>query len=101
VKWFGAQSRSVTVTVVGTALMIPYFLMGDTLLAGVYWDVCLGALMGVAFWFAWRLPTRRAPWLLIVGGQFLFLAGDFTWILLDHVFEHDAYPNVGDVFYIS
>jgi diguanylate cyclase (GGDEF)-like protein len=97
----GAWSRSATVAVIGMLLMVPYFLMGDTLLAGIYWDICLAALMVAAFWFACRLPGRRAPWLLIVGGQFAFLAGDFIWILLEHVFESDAYPNIGDVFYVS
>ncbi len=55
----------------------------------------------MAFYFACRLPERRAPWLLIVGGQFCFLAGDITWMVLDHVVASEAYPNLGDVFYVS
>jgi diguanylate cyclase (GGDEF)-like protein len=91
----------VKVAVIGTAAMVPYFMMGDTLAAGIYWDACLIAIMGVAFWFACRLPDRRTPWVLIVFGQFLFIAGDVTWIILDHVVGSDAYPNLGDVFYVS
>jgi diguanylate cyclase (GGDEF)-like protein len=100
VKWLATLSRSSKVAIVGLVAMVPYFLMGDTLAAGIYWDVALGALMAVALWFACRLPDRRAPWILIVLGQFLFLAGDVTWIVLDRM-GSEAYPNLGDVFYVG
>ena len=82
-------------------LMIPYFLIDEPLSASVYWDVCLGGIMAVALWFAWHLPERRAAWVLIVLGQFFFIAGDVMWSLLEYVFHSDAYPNIGDAFYVS
>ena len=100
-SWLVTRSRSVKVLIVGAALMVPYFLMGDSLVAGIYWDVCLSLMMLVAMWFAWQLPERRVAWMLIVGGQFCFLAGDITWIILDNVLHSEAYPNVGDIFYVS
>ena len=30
-----------------------------------------------------------------------FIAGDVTWSVLQDVLHNDAYPNVGDVFYVS
>ena len=39
--------------------------------------------------------------MLIVLGQFFFIAGDVTWSVLQDVLHNDAYPNVGDVFYVS
>ena len=59
--------------------MVPFFLIGDPVAANIYWDICLGGIMAVALWFAWHLPERRAAWVLIVLGQFLFIAGDVTW----------------------
>ena len=87
--------------VAGMLLMIPFFLINDPVNANIYWDICLGAMMAVALWFAWRLPERRAAWVLIVLGQFLFIAGDVTWSVYEDVLHIDAYPNLGDVFYVS
>ena len=100
-KRLATRSRAVTISVVGLLLMIPYFLIADPLVAGVYWDVCLGGIMAVALWYASHLPERRAPWVLIVLGQFCFLAGDVAWTVLENVIHSDAYPNIGDVFYVS
>jgi diguanylate cyclase (GGDEF)-like protein len=91
----------VKLSVVGMLLMIPFFLIGDPVVANVYWDICLGGIMAIALWFAWHLPERRAAWVLIVLGQFLFIAGDVTWSVYEDVLHLDIYPNLGDVFYVS
>ncbi len=99
--WISQQSRAVKLGVVGMLLMIPFFLIGDPVTANIYWDICLGGMMAVALWFAWQLPERRAAWVLIVLGQFLFIAGDVTWSVYEDVLHIEAYPNLGDVFYVS
>ena len=99
--WINRQSRAIKMGVAGMLLMIPFFLINDPVNANIYWDICLGAMMAVALWFAWRLPERRAAWVLIVLGQFLFIAGDVTWSVYEDVLHIDAYPNLGDVFYVS
>jgi diguanylate cyclase (GGDEF)-like protein len=101
VNWLASRSRSGKVLIAGLVAMIPYFLLGDSLAAGIYWDVCLSLIMLAAMWFVWQMPERRAAWMLIIGGQILFLAGDITWNVLEYVLHSDAYPNVGDVFYVS
>ena len=100
-KWLATRSRALTITVVGMLAMVPFFLIADPVAANIYWDICLGGIMAVALWFAWHLPERRAAWVLIVLGQFFFIAGDVTWSVLQDVLHNDAYPNVGDVFYVS
>ena len=82
-------------------LMIPFFFIADPVKANIYWDICLGGIMAVALWFAWQLPERRTAWILIVLGQFLFIAGDVTWSVYEDVLHLDVYPNLGDVFYVS
>ena len=99
--WINRQSRAIKMGVAGMLLMIPFFLINDPVNANIYWDICLAAMMAVALWFAWRLPERRAAWVLIVLGQFLFIAGDVTWSVYEDVLHIDAYPNLGDVFYVS
>ena len=95
------RSRAVTMSAVGMLLMIPFFLIEDPVEANAYWDVCLGGMMAVALWFACHLPERRAAWILIVLGQFLFIAGDVTWTVYEDVLHRDVYPNLGDVFYVG
>jgi hypothetical protein len=62
VKRLATRSRALTITVVGTVAMVPFFLIADPVAANIYWDICLGGIMAVALWFAWHLPERRAAW---------------------------------------
>ncbi len=100
-KWLTTRSRALTISVVGMLAMVPFFFIADPVAANIYWDICLGGIMTVALWYACHLPERRAAWVLIVLGQFLFIAGDVTWSVLQDVLHNYAYPNVGDVFYVS
>ncbi len=85
----------------GAVLLVPYMVFAGQAFGEVYWDVCLGLILTVAAVAAWRLPNNRGAWLLIVAGQISFLVGDICWTLIAHVWYTEAYPNVGDVFYVG
>ena len=38
---------------------------------------------------------------MILLGQACFLIGDICFSFLEHVFHSEAYPNVGDIFYVG
>ena len=85
----------------GAVLFAPYLLFAGQAFGDVYWDVCIGLILAVAAIAAWRLPNNRGAWLLIVVGQMCFLVGDISWTLIAHVWYTEAYPNVGDIFYVG
>ena len=68
----------------------------------VYWDVAVGAMLTFGFVVASRLQRHRAAWwITILVGQACFLLGDVCFMVLEHIFHSDAYPNVGDIFYVA
>jgi diguanylate cyclase (GGDEF)-like protein len=69
--------------------------------AQVYWDVSVAAMLAFGFVVASRLDRHRAAWIVILVGQTCFLIGDVCFAVLEYVVHSDAYPNVGDIFYIS
>lgn len=96
-----ARFHPVAVALVGAVLLVPYFVIGgDTLAGGIYWDVAV-ALMLLGAAARARRTSRRLAWGLMLAGQFAFLIGDVTWLVLEHGFESGAYPNVGDLAYLS
>jgi class 3 adenylate cyclase len=50
---------------------------------------------------AWYRPRHPAPWLLFAAGQLLFVAGDVTFGLLQHVFHDSAFPSPADGLYLA
>jgi diguanylate cyclase (GGDEF)-like protein len=86
------------IALVGAAL---YFFAIHGTAASVYWDVCVAAMLGFGFVVASRLDRHRAAWLVILVGQACFLIGDVCLSLLEHVFHSEAYPNIGDIFYVG
>jgi diguanylate cyclase (GGDEF)-like protein len=48
-----------------------------------------------------RLDRHRGAWTMILIGQACFLIGDVCFALLEHVFHSEAYPNIGDIFYVG
>ena len=38
---------------------------------------------------------------MILIGQACFLIGDVCFAVLEHVFHSEAYPNIGDIFYVG
>ncbi|HVE17648.1 MAG TPA: EAL domain-containing protein, partial [Ilumatobacteraceae bacterium] len=78
-----------------------YFFAIHGTAASVYWDVAVAAMLGFGFVVAARLDQHRAAWIVILLGQACFLVGDICFSILEHVFHSDAYPNVGDIFYVG
>jgi diguanylate cyclase len=88
----------IALALVGAAL---YFFAIHGTAAAVYWDVAVGAMLIFGFYAASRLDRHRAAWIMILVGQACFLIGDVCFAILEHVFHSDAYPNVGDIFYVG
>ena len=80
---------------------VPYFTVVTGTAGQVYWDVAVAAMLTFGFVVASRLERHRAAWIAILLGQACFLIGDVCFMLLEHVFHSDAYPNVGDIFYVA
>ncbi len=78
-----------------------YFFVVEGTAAAVYWDVFVAGMLAFGFVAVSRLDRHRAAWTVILGGQACFLIGDVFFALLEHVFHSDAYPNVGDIFYVA
>ena len=87
--------------VVALAGAAVYFFAIHGTAASVYWDVAVAAMLSFGFVVASRLHQHRAAWIVILIGQACFLIGDVCLSLLEHVFHSDAYPNIGDVFYVG
>ncbi len=85
----------------GSLAMVPYFLIDDPLAAGIYWDVAILAVLVTGAHGAMRTLRRPLPWLMVLAGQLMFLVGDASWIVLEHVVHSDRYPNIGDAFYLG
>ncbi len=97
-----ARSRPIVMIVVGALAFIPYLVLGgDTLAAGIYWDVVIAIVLAIAAVHVWKLNHDRVAWALIIGGQIAFLVGDVVWLVLEHIVRSDAYPNLGDAAYLS
>lgn len=86
------------IALVGAAV---YFFAIHGTASQVYWDVAVAAMLAFGFTVAFRLDRHRAAWLVILVGQTCFLIGDVCFAVLEHVFHSDAYPNVGDIFYVA
>ncbi len=78
-----------------------YFFVLDGIAAAVYWDVAVAAMLAFGFVTVSRLDRNRAAWTVILIGQACFLIGDVCFTVLEHVFHSEAYPNVGDIFYVG
>jgi diguanylate cyclase (GGDEF)-like protein len=80
---------------------VPYFTLVTGTAGQVYWDIAVAAMLAFGFVVASRLERHRAAWITILAGQACFLVGDVCFMLLENVFHSDAYPNVGDIFYVA
>ncbi|HZO96165.1 MAG TPA: EAL domain-containing protein [Gaiellaceae bacterium] len=84
----------------GTAV---YPLVPDSVWKGdVAFDLW-GALAVVAVLVGVRLnrPREPAPWLLLAGGQGLFVAGDVVFSLYDHLAGSTPFPSAADGLYLA
>jgi diguanylate cyclase (GGDEF)-like protein len=87
-----------SLTVLGAAV---YFFGIDGTTAAVFWDVAVAAMLVFGFVVVAGLDRHRGAWVVILLGQTCFLIGDVCFAVLEHVFHSDAYPNVGDIFYVG
>jgi diguanylate cyclase (GGDEF)-like protein len=78
-----------------------YFYMLNGTAASVYWNVGVATMVAYGFVAVSRLDRNRAAWAVILIGQACFLIGDVCFSLLEHVFHSEAYPNIGDLFYVA
>ena len=78
-----------------------YFFVLDGVAAAMYWDVAVAAMLAFGFVTVSRFDRNRAAWTVILIGQACFLIGDVCFAVLEHVFHSEAYPNVGDIFYVG
>ena len=78
-----------------------YFFAIEGTASSVYWNVCVAAMLVFGFVAVSRLDRNRAAWSVILVGQACFLVGDVCFSLLEHVFHSEAYPNIGDIFYVG
>ncbi len=78
-----------------------YFLALDGTAAAVYWDVCVAAMLGFGFVVVSRFDRHRGAWTVVLLGQACFVIGDVCFAVLEHIFHSDAYPNIGDIFYVA
>ncbi len=83
------------------AVAVHFVLPGGSLEQDLVYDV-VGASAVVAILVGVWLhrPDRRAPWLLLAGGQASFVIGDLLFIYLDHN-GGIPYPSVADAFYLG
>jgi diguanylate cyclase len=91
-------SAFLAITLVGAAV---YFFALHGTAAAVYWDVAVAAMLGFGFFVVSRLDRHRGAWTVVLLGQACFLIGDVCFAVLEHVFHSDAYPNIGDIFYVA
>lgn len=106
----GAQQREVLPRAV-----LVYLAGGLVALAGfyalprgsIYQDTVYYPLLGassvvaILAGVAWYRPHRPAPWLLFAAGQLLFVAGDVTFGLYEHVFHKAPFPSPADGLYLA
>jgi diguanylate cyclase (GGDEF)-like protein/PAS domain S-box-containing protein len=76
--------------VVATAAMVVYFASGHN--SSLFNLIGLSSPILILIAIRMHQPERRAPWILIAIGQFLFIAGDI--VSYNYVLFHDALPGL-------
>ena len=91
-------STFLAIALTGAAI---YFFAVHGTAAAIYWDAGVAAMLAFGFVAVSRLGRYRAAWTVVLMGQACFLIGDVCFAVLEHVFHSDAYPNIGDIFYVA
>ena len=87
---------------IGGAMVLAYFLLPSADLQDLAYQVpgtlaTVAVLVGVVI----HRPPDARPWLLLAAGLALTVAGDWTWVVLDHVYGLDLFPSIADGFYLT
>ena len=101
-RWRTRDHAAPAAIAVGVILTGIYFLLPTPDLQDLAYQVpgmlaVVAVLAGVAI----HRPRSRGPWILLAIGLGLTTAGDWTWVLLERVFQVEPFPSVADAFYLS
>jgi diguanylate cyclase (GGDEF)-like protein len=88
--------------VIGLALTAGYFLLPSVVLRDLGYQLpgtvaVLAVVAGVVI----HRPRDRRPWLVLAIGLALTSAGDWTWVVLDHVAGPEPIPSIADILYLG
>jgi signal transduction histidine kinase len=86
----------------GVVLIAAYFLVPSVAAQDIlYSAVGAFAVAAMAIGVSAHRPRARVPWLLLMGGQALFVAGDVLWDIFADVLHNTPFPSVADVLYLA
>jgi hypothetical protein len=87
---------------IGLALVVGYFLLPSTDAQDIGYQLPgMLAVLAIAAGIRLHRPADSRPWVLLAVGLSLQTAGDWTWVLLDKVFQIEPFPSAADVFYLG
>jgi diguanylate cyclase len=89
------------ITVGGLLIAIHASLEVGSQAQSLLYDVIGASAVTAALVGAWRYrPERRLPWILMAGGQGLFVAGDLLWNWYEAIGE-SPFPSLADALYLA
>ncbi|HWM23042.1 MAG TPA: EAL domain-containing protein [Ilumatobacteraceae bacterium] len=94
-------SRPTWVVVAGLCLLPVYLWILDGLVADLFFNAVVGAMLVIGLLVTAQMPRHRAAWVWILGGQVLFLFGDLGFNYVAYFTESEANYSFADVFYLS
>jgi diguanylate cyclase (GGDEF)-like protein len=77
--------------------VLPLPLVRDILYNTFTFAAAIAVLLAVRL----HRPPRMRPWIVLGLGMLLMSFGDWTWTVLERVFEVEPFPSLADVFYLS
>jgi diguanylate cyclase (GGDEF)-like protein len=94
-------TRPLWVVVVGLCLLPVYLWVLDGLVADLFFNAYVGAILVFGLVIVSRMPRHRAAWAWILAGQVSFLFGDLGFNYVAHFSESEANYSFADIFYLS
>ena len=89
------------IVVAGLGLLPVYLWVLDGLVADLFFNVVVGAILVIGLLVAFRMPRHRAAWVWILAGQVCFLFGDLGFNYVAYFTESEANYSFADIFYLS
>jgi diguanylate cyclase (GGDEF)-like protein len=94
-------TRPLWVVVVGLCLLPVYLWVLDGLVADLFFNAYVGAILVFGLLIVSRMPRHRAAWAWILAGQVSFLFGDLGFNYVAYFTESEANYSFADIFYLS